>query len=285
MMHSKDGFFLSPRASKARIREAEAARRNRAEIVKAYSQGKVSRRDLIKWGLITTGGLIAPIHGLNPFVTSAYADSNIPTGAPPSPLFGVQPFTQPMPRFDVLARNPVSSLNPAPQAEANQTQQPVPASLGGGTGPIEGRPPGPIWAHQQFNLLPPNVAISATMEGAKVNNVYNPGVASNFNSGIDPTVPVNPRFHPGLPDQGPLAFWTYNGTFPPKLMQVRYGDPVLFRLSNKLPPDFSQNGGFGRITISTHEHNGHHGAENDGFTGAYFFPGQFYDYNYTIVLA
>ena len=60
---------------------------------------------------------------------------------------------------------------------------------------------------------------------------------------------------------------------------------MLFRLSNKLPPDFTQNGGFGRISISTHEHNGHHGAENDGFTGAYFFPGQYYDYHYPIVLA
>ena len=281
-------IYLPEKASKARLREAENARKNRGEILRAYSQGKVSRRDLIKWGLITTGGLLAPIHGLNPFVTSAYADggSSIPTGAPPSPLFGVQAFTQPMPRFDVLPRNPVSSLNPAPQAEANQTQQAVPDSLGGGFGPIEGRPPGPIWAHQQFTQLPPQVAISATMEGAKVNTVYNPGVASNFNSGIDPTTPFNPRFHPNLPDQGPLAFWTYNGTFPPKLMQVRYGgDAVLFRLSNKLPPDFTQNGGFGRISISTHEHNGHHGAENDGFTGAYFFPNQFYDYHYPIVLA
>jgi FtsP/CotA-like multicopper oxidase with cupredoxin domain len=281
-------IYLPEKVSKARLREAENARKNRAEILRAYSQGKVSRRDLIKWGLITTGGLLAPIHGLNPFVQSAYADggSSIPTGAPPSPLFGVQAFTQPMPRFDVLPRNPLTSLNPAPQAESNQTQQAVPDSLGGGFGPIEGRPPGPIWAHQQFTQLPPQVAISATMEGAKVNTVYNPGVASNFNSGIDPTTPFNPRFHPNLPDQGPLAFWTYNGTFPPKLMQVRYGgDAVLFRLSNKLPPDFTQNGGFGRISISTHEHNGHHGAENDGFTGAYFFPNQFYDYHYPIVLA
>src|SRR5512142_573378 len=100
-----------------------------------------------------------------------------------------------MPRFDVLPRNPPSSPNPAPQPDANQPQQAVPASLGGGFGPIEGRPPGPIWAHQQVTQLPPQVAISATMEGAKVNTVYNPGVASNFNSGIDPTTPFNPRFH------------------------------------------------------------------------------------------
>jgi hypothetical protein len=173
-------FFLPRSASKARLREAENARKNRAEIVKAFSQGQVSRRDLIKWGLITTAGTLAPISGLSPFARSVYADDfAIPTGAPPSPLFGAQPFTQPVPRFDLLPRDPVSSLNPAPQEQANITPQTVPQSLGGGMGPMEGRPPGAIWAHQQWAQLPPQVAISATMEGAKVNTVYNPGVTSD----------------------------------------------------------------------------------------------------------
>src|SRR5690349_21198521 len=79
--------------------------------------------------------------------------------------------------------------------------------------------------------------------------------------------------------------WTFNGTVPPKLVLGRYGEPILFRHHNQLPADVTQNNGFGRHTISTHEHNGHHGAENDGFTGAYFFPGQFYDYHWPIVLA
>ena len=65
-------IYLPKNASPARVREAENARRNRAEIVKAYSQGKVSRRDLIKWGLITTAGALAPIGGLNPFVAAAH---------------------------------------------------------------------------------------------------------------------------------------------------------------------------------------------------------------------
>jgi FtsP/CotA-like multicopper oxidase with cupredoxin domain len=123
------------------------------------------------------------------------------------------------------------------------------------------------------------------MEGAKINNGYNPGVPSNQNSGINAANPFRPTFHPNLPDQNALKLWTYNGTIPPKLIVARYGEPILFRLSNKLPVQQSQNGGFGIHTISTHEHNGHHGAENDGFTGAYFFPNQFYDYHYPIVLA
>ena len=132
-------MYLKGNAPANRLREAENARNNRAEIVRALSQGQVSRRELIKWGLFTTAGLLAPIRGLNPFVQSAYAgDARIPTGAPPSPLFGAQPFTQPMPRFDVLPRSPVATLSPAPLLESNQTQQAVDPALGGGFGPIEG---------------------------------------------------------------------------------------------------------------------------------------------------
>jgi len=218
------------------------------------------------------------------FVRDAVADS-VPTGLPASPIpANMTKFSQPMPRFDVLKRQPVSSLVPAPTAEANTTQQPVDPALGGGTGPIEGRPPGPIWAHQDFTRLPPKVAYDVTMEGAKVNNAYNPGVPASLNSGINPANPVRPTFHPALPDQGPLAAWTFNGTFPPKLVLGRYAEPILFREHNKLPADPKANGGFGLHSISTHEHNGHHGAENDGFTGAFFFPNQFYDYHWPIVL-
>src|SRR5436309_2560804 len=280
-------MFLPSKASKLRVKEAENARRNRQEIVKALADGQITRRDLFKWGLFTTGGLLLWKHGLNPFVRSAYA--SVPTGFPRSPLFGVQAFTQPMPRFDVLPRNAIATLNPAPTAQANQTQQVLnPALEGvtpGDTGPIEGRPPGPIWAHQEFTRFPPVIAVPVSTEGAKVNTVYDPGVPSSLNSGINAATPFPPRFHPNLPDQGPLALWTFNGTLPPKLLVGRYGEGIIFRHRNKLPFDIRQNGGFGIHTLSTHEHNGHHGAENDGFTGAFFYPGQFYDYHYPIVLA
>src|SRR3954449_7683007 len=61
-------IYLPRNASGARLRDAENARRNRLEIVKAYSQGQISRREIFKWGLVTAGGLIAPIGGLSPFV-------------------------------------------------------------------------------------------------------------------------------------------------------------------------------------------------------------------------
>ncbi|HZX97791.1 MAG TPA: hypothetical protein VFE90_24960 [Myxococcales bacterium] len=134
----------------------------------------------------------------------------VPTGLPPSPTFGIQKFTQPMPRFDVLRRQPVTDLQPPPMEQSNQTQQPVDPQLGGGTGPIEGRPPGPVWAHQEFTRFPPRVAYDVTMEGAKTNLIYNPQVPATLNSGINPATPFRFRFHPNLPDQGPLAMWTFN---------------------------------------------------------------------------
>src|ERR1051326_4701785 len=147
-------MYLPDNASRARQREAEQARGNLLEILRAWSQGQISRRDLVKLGLFTVGGSIILKHGLSPFAPSALADSTIPTGLPRSPLFGVQPFTQPMHRVDVLARQPTSVLNPQPLADgtANTAQQRLDPALegvkAGDTGPIEGRPPGPIWAHQ-----------------------------------------------------------------------------------------------------------------------------------------
>jgi hypothetical protein len=137
------------------LKEASDARANRLEIVKAMSWGQVSRRELIKWGLFTGAGLLAPIRGLSPFASSVLsADGG---SVPRSPLFGVKPFTQPMLRFDVLPRNPISALTPEPMEQSNQTPQPLPSALGGGYGPIEGRPPGPMWAHQGFRRFPPRL--------------------------------------------------------------------------------------------------------------------------------
>ena len=75
-------MYLSFKASRARQREAEAARYNRAEIVKALSHGQINRRDLFKWGIFTGAGALALKNGLSPFARSAFAA--VPTGTPPS---------------------------------------------------------------------------------------------------------------------------------------------------------------------------------------------------------
>ena len=276
-------MWLSKTPSPQKLREAIRAKNNRQEIITALSHGTVSRRDLIKWGLFSGAGALAWKNGLNPLVGNAQAA--IPTGIPLSPLFGALKFSQPMPRCDVMERKPISMLSPAPTAQANLTQQAVPAILGGGMGPIEGRPPGAMWAHQKFDQFAPKVAVEMWQKGAQVCTNYNPQVQSSLNCGISPAASINPCFHPMMPVQSGESVWTFGGTVPPKLLLGRYGEPILFRHHNGLSPDVRKNGGFGRHTISTHEHNGHHGAENDGFAGAFFFPGQFYDYHWPIVHA
>ena len=42
-------MFLPTTASRARVREAETARRNRQEVVRARSIGQITRRDLFRW--------------------------------------------------------------------------------------------------------------------------------------------------------------------------------------------------------------------------------------------
>lgn len=92
-------MFVSKNASRARQREAENARQNRAEIVRELSHGKVSRRDLMRWGLLTLSGALVVKNGLHPFARSSFAA--VPTGTPRSPLFGAKKFTQRMRRLEL----------------------------------------------------------------------------------------------------------------------------------------------------------------------------------------
>src|SRR6187455_2185763 len=98
-------MYISKNASRIRQLEAQKARDNRAEIVKALSHGQITRRDLYKWGIFTVAGGLACKNGLSPFARSAFAD--VPTGTPRSPLFGATKFSQPMPRQIVQPRIPL----------------------------------------------------------------------------------------------------------------------------------------------------------------------------------
>src|SRR5262245_50953341 len=97
-------MYLSQKASRIRQREAQRARDNRAEIVRALSQGQVSRRELIKWGVFTASGALVLKNGLSPFARSAFAD--VPTGTPRSPLFTATKFSQKMPRLTLQTPMP-----------------------------------------------------------------------------------------------------------------------------------------------------------------------------------
>ncbi|MBP6014283.1 MAG: multicopper oxidase domain-containing protein [Alphaproteobacteria bacterium] len=194
-------------------------------------------------------------------------------------------------------------LWPQPTRAANTTQaNPWQTRIGGcigralSTSAIEGRPDGEWFAHQRWDEFSAKVYFQSAQAGARTNGglrdtlqrhrflfgEFKPG-GLYYRGGTNKNVQV--RFHPLLPEQQPNSVWTFDGTMPPKLLMARYGEPILFRHFNALPIDIAANNGFGRHTITTHEHNGHNPAESDGFTAAYFFPGQYYDYHWPMQLA
>lgn len=281
-------MYLKSGASRARLREAQTARNNRAEIVKALSTGQVTRRELMKWGIFTTAGSLAMINGLSPYAQSALLPS-IPTGVPPSPLWNVKPFTVPLPRVreespvsltpevvgnDVILKFP-GELNQLP-AKRQSWHTEFSASNGQafknpltGRGPIEGRPPGEYFAHQRWQEYLPQKAFIMNLGGC------------GHGTGL----------HPELPEQQENRIWSFSthsgthGTLPPPLIKMRYGEPAIFRHYNRMPVDPAQNEGFGSISQSTHNHNAHNASTSDGASNAHFFPGQFYDYHWSTTLA
>ncbi|HEY7645788.1 MAG TPA: multicopper oxidase domain-containing protein [Hyphomicrobiales bacterium] len=275
------------------MREAQKARENRAEIVRALGKGEIDRRDLFKMGIFTLTGALALKNGLSPFAQSAYGA--IPTGVPPSPLNGAQPFTQPFRRLPVtpthkLTNTIVNGKNERSwPTEAGQTLNSKETSwheefsaaqrLGvqndylnplTGRGPVEGRPPGPYFAHQRWDQFLPTDGHVLSIADA---------------SGLS--------FHPNFEPAAPNKVWSFGfgsaqgvkGNLPPPLTKVRYGSPALTRIYNRTPVDRADNGGFGRNEFASHNHNAHNGAGSDGAQNAHFFPGQFYDYHWGTCLA
>ena len=169
--------------------------------------------------------------------------------------------------------------------------------------PAEGRPPGLGWSHQRWEEYTPTTYFQTATTGARPNggfrdqkqsHQYNTGEFgpgglyhnTTGNPGFDgSTSGISVKFHPDMPVQEDHTLWTFDGTFPPKLLKVKYGEPIVMRHYNALPIDVAANRGFGVHTLSTHEHNGHNPAESDGYANAFFFPGQFFDYRWPIILA
>src|SRR5262245_58047671 len=280
-------MYISSKASGIRQKEAQRARDNRAEIVKALSIGQITGRDLYKWGLFTTTGFLAWKNGLNPLARSAFAQ--VPTGTPRSPLGTAQRFTTPLLRLDVQTPTPLTRNPTTDNAEFPATSGERPAKRLSyhtdfsanpadpqfrnpitGRGPIEGRPPGEVFAHQRWDEFFPKVGYVLSI------GQIAPGT----------------KFHPDFPAfQNPNSVWTYGtgrfvqGRLPPPLFKGRYGEPILTRIYQNLPVNRADNGGFGRNETQLHFHNAHNGAESDGAANTHHFPGTFYDYRWSTTLA
>src|SRR5215467_11556138 len=301
-------YYLSSKASRIRQREAQNARNNRAEIVRALSIGQITRRDLYKWGLLTTTGVIALKNGLSPLAPSAFADG-VPTGTPPSPLFGAQKFTQRLNRLALQRPQPLTRIQhdanpdndtarwPAAAGEvlangapkdakrlsyhddfSNNPGNPNFVNPRTGVGPIEGRAPTDpktglaFFAHQRWPEFFPKV-----------------GYVSSWTK-----CAPNTKFHPNFPAQDPNSVWTYavgnslgnaTATLPPPLFQARYGEAITHRVYNQTSVNRADNNGFGRNEQQLHYHNAHNGAESDGASNSHHFPGTFYDYRWSGTMA
>jgi FtsP/CotA-like multicopper oxidase with cupredoxin domain len=223
----------------------------------------------------------------------------VPTGAPRSPLFGGQKFGQRMNRLNLQTPVPITPYSRGSETDAvfggpygsepharrlsyhTDFSNPPPGMSKAdftnpitGRGPMEGRPPGEIFAHQRWNEFFPKVGYVFSLSQVGANQCFYPGVFPSFT---------------------PDCCWTYanghcdyntpSGTMPPPLIKGRYGEPIITRIYNNLPVDRTQNGGFGRNEHQLHFHNAHNGAESDGASGAHHFPGTFYDYLWSTTLA
>ena len=277
------------------MREAQKARDNRAEIVKALSIGQITRRDLFRWGIYTATGALALKNGLSPFAPSALAD-DIPTGTPRSPLGSATKFSQPMPRLALQTPRPLTrdaatgnAVWPAALGERpskrlswhtgvhrleqhpprlSQQRQSVPQSA------QQARPDGGPAArrslrHQRWDEFFPKVGYVMTLGPGRGRHQI-------------------PSRHYGAEAERDLDLRHgrfVRGTLPPFLIKGRYGEPILTAHLQQHAGRREENGGFGRNETQLHLHNAHNGAESDGAANVHHFPGTFYDYRWSTTLA
>jgi FtsP/CotA-like multicopper oxidase with cupredoxin domain len=220
----------------------------------ALVEAGLTRRDLVKLGLMTGGG----VGGGLLLSDRALADQGDIGSLPP-----LQPFVEPLPILPVLPERSVSELSPAPAVAPNRATN---AAIGL---PFEGRSE----PHQSEDRFPAQ-AFYVTRIGANPNASVHPGLPKQtlwgFNlGGADLT--ADPPLSPG------------------PVQVMHYGTPEVVRRYNALPPA-AQNGGFGVPEVSTHLHNFHSTPDSDGgpcdpVQQRFFFRGQYYDYFYNMQFA
>lgn len=172
-------------------REKHQAALNRRELVAAG----LSRRDMLKMGLLTAAGLLVPKSGIS--ARGLNSAGALVSGTSPSPP--TRPFVQDFVRFNIKEPVKYSALTgPPPQVEPNLTINPATGLA------YEGR----TIAHQAADQFAPVKFYEVTQK-------------------LAPT-----RVHPDLPVQ-PL--WGFDGMVPGPLYVARYGEPILVRNYNELP--------------------------------------------------
>jgi len=216
----------------------------------------LTRRDLVKMGLLTSGGV-----GGGMLLSEKGMAAELRTPAALGALPPMTLFAQPLRVLDRLPERTLEDFEFPPTADPNPDNNPD-TDL-----PYEGR----SQKHQS--------------RGPGEPGAFEPEHYHITRIGANPDVVV----HPDLPAQ---TFWGFNkgGTdvtadpfmSPGPVLVMHYLEPALIRRHNDLPP-IEQNGGFGVPEVSTHLHNFHSAPDSDGGPcdpneQRFFFRGQYYDY-------
>jgi|1186.fasta_scaffold03258_1 FtsP/CotA-like multicopper oxidase with cupredoxin domain len=218
----------------------------------------LTRRDLVRMGLMTGGGLGGGLLVAEKSLARGLRSSDSLGKLPP-----LAPFVEPLPTLPALPPRNMSELVPAPTLDPNRVINPA-TSL-----PFEGRSE----PHQSEDRFRPQ-AFFLTRMGANTNANVHPALPAQtvwgFNLGGE-NLSADPPLSPG------------------PVLVLRYGTPTVVRRVNALPPP-AQNGGFGVPEVSTHLHNFHSAPDSDGgpcdpVQQRFFFRGQYYDYFYNMQFA
>jgi len=259
------------KVSRRRYREMLNAAKNRRELIAA---GLTSRRELMKMGLLTAGGMLVAKSGLSARAYGQQIQTNNPPSSGQNTSPGTnqncvpgnqtaspttKPFIDPLPIMP-LAKT-VSSLTPTPTENPNV-----------GAGEVRAAPfQAPQIDSSRFPVVPATL-YNFNQRQFTATQTSDHGQFSGFQ---------------GLPQQTLWGFDDGTGSRSPgPTYQAFYGRPQITRNINSLPPITQLNNtGFGFPSVTTHLHNGHTPSESDGNPCDFYTNGHFCDQYYPNVLA
>jgi len=88
------------------------------------------------------------------------------------------------------------------------------------------------------------------------------------------------QYHPDPPYNNGSPAWGFDGITPGPTYHARYGEPMLVRRYNMLPPIGQGIIPWALPSTTTHMHNAHTASESDGIPTDYIDPGEFWDHHY-----
>ena len=87
-------------------------------------------------------------------------------------------------------------------------------------------------------------------------------------------------YHPDPPYNAGSWGWGFDGITPGPTFHARYGEPVMVRRFNNLPPVLKSKVTFALPSTTSHLHNGHTASESDGNPTDWIDTGEFWDHHY-----